>query len=138
LKSFRNGKIKVESSGHEKRQFLFSYDACAALRKLASLYDSIDRTKNLHITSFEWVSIRQIAEIISANMNGIPIEYTEDKKDTVQQGILNEPDPYILEIWQPKKSLEAGIKYLIPYYRNKYGYRHSTPDNFTSEEHGRL
>jgi nucleoside-diphosphate-sugar epimerase len=56
-----NGRIEMLSTGEEKRQFIHIDDVCRALHraialKLDGVYD---------ITSFEWVSVREVAQIIA-------------------------------------------------------------------------
>lgn len=56
-----NGRIEMLSTGEEKRQFIHIDDVCRALHraialKLDGVYD---------ITSFEWVSVRDVARIIA-------------------------------------------------------------------------
>ena len=44
----------------------------------------------------------------------IPSEITVGKKeDVVHSGIMNEPDPYILNFWKTKITLEQGVGRVI-------------------------
>ncbi len=107
----KQGEIKTMTDGTEVRQFLHVDDCCKALYKLSQLYDTLPRDKEYHITNFEWTSIRNIAEIIT---DYIPasISYS-DQKDDVQKNKQNEPDPYILNYWEPTIDVIAGIKQVI-------------------------
>ena len=107
----KEGKISMMTDGKEQRQFLHAEDCANALYILSQEYDNIDREKNLHITSFEWNSIIEVAEIIS---NEIPclIEASHEI-DTIQLDKRNEPDPYILNFWKPQIPLYEGIKKII-------------------------
>ena len=55
----------------------------------------------LDITSFEWTTIYEIAQIISNVFCNIPIKRGE-LEDLVQNNISNEPDPYFRGYWEPK------------------------------------
>jgi nucleoside-diphosphate-sugar epimerase len=102
-----NNAIKMRTNGLESRQFLYGDDCAECLIELSNNYDKIDRSKNLHITSFEWKTVLDIAEIIN-EINPSQIIPSEEI-DTVQLDKRNEPDPYILNFWKPKTSLKEGI-----------------------------
>ena len=104
----KEGKIEMLTDGKELRQFLHAEDCSKALEILSLNYNEIDRTQNLHITSFEWNSVLEIAEIINKL---IPCEIVPSTKiDEVQKDKRNEPDPYILNFWKPEITLSEGIK----------------------------
>ena len=107
----KEGKITMMTDGTEERQFLHAEDCSNCLYILSQQYDKIDRTKNLHITNFEWNTILEVAEIIKESIpcNIIP----SNEKDTVQLNKRNEPDPYILNFWKPEISLREGINKII-------------------------
>ncbi|MEM5831269.1 MAG: NAD(P)-dependent oxidoreductase [Candidatus Aenigmatarchaeota archaeon] len=105
------GIIRMKTDGNESRQFLFADDCCECLYILSKKYDEIDREKSLHITSFEWVTIREIAEIV-CKIHGNCTYIPGKRKDLVQLDKKNEPDPYILQFWKPKTKLEEGIKFI--------------------------
>ena len=87
--------------------------------KLSKIYNDIHRDKNLHITSYKWNSIYEVALIVS-KIIGKEIKITPSEvSDTVQAGYLNEPDPYILNFWKPKIDLEEGIGKVIDELRFK-------------------
>jgi|694.fasta_scaffold00014_175 nucleoside-diphosphate-sugar epimerase len=107
----KQGNITMMTNGTEQRQFLHAEDCSNALYILSQKYNEIDRTQNLHITNFEWNSILEVAEIISEY---IPCNVSPSNEiDTVQLDKRNEPDPYILNFWNPKISLREGIKKII-------------------------
>ncbi len=107
----KDGEIRMMTDGKEERQFLHAEDCSNALMILSQNYDSIDRDKNLHITSFEWNTILQIAKLIQEQ---IPCKITPSSEiDEVQLNKKNDPDPYILEFWNPKVSLKEGINKII-------------------------
>lgn len=104
------GVIRVRTDGRESRQFLAVEDLYNCLIFLTQNFSSLNKDKNYHITSFNWISIREIANIIS-EISGCKIEYGE-KKDKTQMNYMNKPDPYILNFWKPLISIEDGIKNL--------------------------
>lgn len=106
------GKITMKTDGQEDRQFLYGDDCAECLFMLSTRYNSIDRSKPLHITSFEWTKIIDIAKIISSQFNDCPIN-PSTSKDNVQNNIKNEPDKYILNFWKPKTSINKGILNII-------------------------
>jgi len=107
------GCIKLLTTGIETRQFLYAEDCCAALYLLSqpSLYDTISREENLHITSFKWHTIIDVAMIV-AQQFGVQVVAGQEQ-DSVQQFQKNEPNPSIQKYWKPTTSLEDGIKKVI-------------------------
>ncbi len=61
----KEGEIKMMTDGKEERQFLHAEDCSNALMILSQQYETIDRDKNLHITSFKWNTVLEIAELIN-------------------------------------------------------------------------
>jgi nucleoside-diphosphate-sugar epimerase len=114
--ALRNKKIRMKTDGEEERQFLYARDCCEALVKLAFNYSKIPRDKPLHITSFKWVKIIDIAENIS-KLCGNALVIPGKLKDTVQQGQRNEPDPYILSLWKPTTEINEGLLHIVKYHR---------------------
>jgi nucleoside-diphosphate-sugar epimerase len=111
-KAKSRGRIEMMSSGEEERQFLYADDCCACLLKLSALYPSIPRNKNLHITSFKWTRIIEVAQIIGRQMKA-PVVPGDQAVDPIQLFQKNEPDPFIHEYWRPTTSLEEGIARVI-------------------------
>ncbi|MDD5355452.1 MAG: NAD(P)-dependent oxidoreductase [Candidatus Omnitrophica bacterium] len=95
-----NKKLKLMTNGEEKRQFIHIDDASRAFHialssNLQGVYD---------VTSFEWVSIIDIADIIA-----------KITKSTINKGkcIGNTPNTPIkgkIPGWQPKVNLYEGLK----------------------------
>jgi len=103
----KNGSIEMLTNGEEERQFLYVEDCSEALMILSENYDKIDREKELHITSFEWIKIKDIANVISEI---IPCKVLPSINiDDVQNNKKNTPNPYILEFWKPKTKIYDGI-----------------------------
>lgn len=107
-----DGVIKMITDGSEERQFLYVADCVNCLYILAQQYDEISKTAPLHITSFTWVSIKEIAETISSLYNNVPI-VTGNYFNDVQIHNKNEPEQFILNYWQPTISLQQGIESII-------------------------
>ena len=113
LKGKREGRIELLTTGEETRQFLYAEDCSEALYLLSqpTRYQSIPREQNLHVTSFEWTTIVEVARIIGKQM-GVPVVPIA-RTDDIQRLYKNEPDPGILKYWKPKTGLEEGIRKVI-------------------------
>jgi len=113
LKATEDKVIKMRTNGSEARQFLFTSDCAEALLQCALNYDKLlpnEVDKNpLHITSFYWVTINEIAQKIAKMYGDVPV-VTTGATDQVQRGIQNEPQNYIKTFWTPTINLETGIK----------------------------
>ena len=114
LKAKNEKEIKMLTDGTEVRQFLHADDCANALLTLSKLYDSLERKREYHITSFQWNTILDVAKSISENFGEVKITPAESK-DTVQKDKRNEPDEYILEFWKPTIDLTQGIKKIIDF-----------------------
>ena len=64
IKMAKEGKIKARTDGTEHRQFLHADDCAECMLELAKQYHDINRDEPLHVTSFKWHTIKDIAEII--------------------------------------------------------------------------
>lgn len=104
-----DGVIKMRTTGEERRQFLHTDDCSAAL--LHWIKNGWNSLAPMDITSFNWVSILEVAEIVSS-LTGARI-VRGNKADSIQLGIENEPNREILDYWKPEISLEEGIKKLL-------------------------
>jgi len=97
------GKITMQTDGTELRQFVHTFDACQALylamtRQYKELYD---------ITSYEWVSIRHIADFIARETGAQVVPGLDAGK--------NFKTPYVGKMpgWSRTISLEDGIRDMI-------------------------
>jgi nucleoside-diphosphate-sugar epimerase len=103
----QQGKIEMRTTGTESRQFLHTEDCSRALESwVDGEWD--DRTQYYDITSFEWVSILDVAKTVQGIVGGEVVP--GEKEDTLQRGIKNPPSEYIRKFWEPDLSLEEGIK----------------------------
>ena len=113
LKAKNEGKITLLTSGTESRQFLHADDCSECLYILSQKHDEIPKDQELHITTFEWTPVLDIANIIAEELGGVPVHPNADAVDEVQKGTKNEPDQFILKYWQPKIGIREGIKEII-------------------------
>ncbi len=113
IKAATNGVMDLMTDGTEERQFLYADDCSECLIELSKKYHKIPRDKQLHITSFKWHSILDLADIISKHFPGAKIIPNPRQKDTVQQNKKNEPDQYIFTYWKPKTGLGEGISRIV-------------------------
>lgn len=111
IKMAKKGEIKMRTTGKEIRQFLHGDDCSECLYNLSKHYTLVDRNKELHITSFAWSTIEDIAKIIQNKINCVITPGT--KIDNVQRDKRNEPNNYILNYWTPKITLDEGIDNII-------------------------
>ncbi len=109
--------IKMQTNGEEIRDFLYVKDCSEALYAILTNYKNLTFKKNIHIASFKWVKIIEVAEIIST-LSGAKIT-PSTKTDNIQNGQYREPDPYILSFWQPKVNLSEGISKIYSNYLGK-------------------
>lgn len=123
LKALENSDIEMLTDGSEERQFLYARDCAECLYTLSLQYASLPRDKNYHITSFEWISIKEIANIIQKQLRPRSPSRVicANAVDNVQRGIRNEPDPYIVKYWRPTTTIEDGIKKMIEFYMKGEG-----------------
>ncbi|PYJ68393.1 MAG: NAD-dependent epimerase/dehydratase [Verrucomicrobia bacterium] len=113
LKAKTLGRIEMMTDGQEMRQFLYADDCSEALWLLSKpeFYASLSREANLHVTSFEWTRILDVAELVGKLM-AVPV-VPAGAGDVIQKDLRNEPDDYILRFWQPRTSLEEGVSRII-------------------------
>ena len=112
LKAKNDKVIDMLSDGTEVRQFLHADDCSKCMLILSQEYDNIDKNREFHITSFEWVTILEIAEIIASKFEGTKI-IPAKQKDMLQKDTRNEADQYVLNFWKPETTLEKGIESVI-------------------------
>jgi nucleoside-diphosphate-sugar epimerase len=104
-------RINMRTSGEEKRQFLYVEDCCKCFEILMNDFDKIE-DKCLDVSSFKWITIKEVAEIVSSNFNNCKV-FTGYEKDDIQRGSVKEPSNKVLKYWEPETSIQEGIKKLI-------------------------
>lgn len=103
LQAVRDKQIKLLTSGEEKRQFIHIEDVCDAF--LLAMSEGLDGI--IDITSSKWVSILELSNIIAKYTNAIVLP-GKSKGSTPVTPIHGK-----LRNWQPRISLEWGIKNMI-------------------------
>ena len=102
------GKIRILTTGEERRQFLYVTDCCDCLD---ILMNTPTEKKSFDVSSFEWLRIIDLAEIIASQCN---CEVTAGTiTDDVQRSKLNEPNEDILQYWHPVTNIRTGINFCI-------------------------
>ena len=104
--------VEMLTDGTEERQFLYAEDCCEALETVMDKYDEFGRDDPLHITSFNYSTVSEVAEIITGlflDDKKVVTFIAADSKDEVQKDKRNEADPYICQWWKPKTDLKDGI-----------------------------
>lgn len=108
--ALRNKIIVLNSTGEEKRQFLYIDDCCEGLYVASQYFEELLNKSNIiDLTSYEWISIKHVAQIVSKKLNC-------DLKLNNESAFNNcdySPNKYILNYWKPKTSLDKGISITI-------------------------
>jgi nucleoside-diphosphate-sugar epimerase len=118
IKAKTTGVIDMLTDGTEYRQLLHALDCSKCLYTLSINYQKLSRDQEYHVTSFEWVSIMQVADTVAKQFSGTIIK-PAISKDSVQQDKRNEADTSILNYWKPEITLDEGIKDIIKFMENK-------------------
>ena len=111
-KAKHTGIINMLTDGTESRQMLHATDCSECLYILSTKYNELPRDQEYHITSFEWTTMLEIANMIADYFPGTIVKPAQ-AKDMIQKDKRNEADTTILNYWQPKISLGEGIKNII-------------------------
>ena len=122
---FENKKITMLTDGTEERDFLYDEDCSEAIEVLIKNYKEFNSDDNIHITTFKYTKIIDIANIIKANFKNIGIDIEvlpSPQKDSVQKNKKNLPDEFFKNWWEPKITIEDGISNIFNIYKKEYGY----------------
>ena len=122
-KGFEDGDFEMLTDGEEVRQFLYAEDCCEGLEAVMKNYDDFYANDPLHITNFDYTTIREVAIIIENEFRliGKPVNIIPGKaSDTVQLDKRNEADPFIRKYWSPKTDLETGISKVFEAMKKDY------------------
>jgi nucleoside-diphosphate-sugar epimerase len=122
-KGFETGVIDMMTDGEEERDFLYAEDCCEALETVMEHYTEFTSEDNLHITSFKYTKIKDIANIIAGQFNligkyGIKLQPSTEK-DSVQLDKRNQADTFIMKWWTPKTTIEQGISKIFEAMKNE-------------------
>jgi len=119
IKAKKYKKISMLTDGKEKRDFLYSEDCCTGLELIMKNYNFFKKEKEIHLTTTNFTSIIEIANIIKKNFlkKGFNIKILKSKKkDTLQFNQQNKANKFFLKYWKPKYSLKEGISEIISFY----------------------
>ena len=122
-KGFEDGDFEMLTDGEEVRQFLYAEDCCEGLEAEMKNYDEFYANDPLHITNFDYTTIREVAIIIENEFRliGKPVNIMPGKaSDTVQLDKRNEADPFIRKYWSPKTDLVTGISKVFEAMKKDY------------------
>ena len=122
-KGFEDGDFEMLTDGEEARQFLYAEDCCEGLETVMKNYDEFYANDPLHITNFDYTTIREVAIIIENEFRliGKPVNIIPGKaSDTVQLDKRNEADPFIRKYWSPKTDLVTGISKVFESMKKDY------------------
>ena len=122
-KGFEDGDFEMLTDGEEVRQFLYAEDCCEGLEAVMKNYDEFYANDPLHITNFDYTTIREVAIIIENEFRliGKPVNIIPGKaSDTVQLDKRNEADPFIQKYWSPKTDLVTGISKVFEAMKKDY------------------
>jgi len=112
-RGFEEGQFEMMTDGTEERQFLYAEDCCRGLETIMECYTDFKPEDELHLTSFHWNTIKEVAEIISGQFNIIGKYDVKIKpgtsKDSVQLDKRNEASNYIHGWWIPETTIDQGI-----------------------------
>jgi len=123
-KGFETGVIDMLTDGQEQRDFLYAEDCCEALETVMENFTDFTPEDNLHITSFYYTKIIDIASMIAGQFSlmgkyDIRIQ-PSDEKDSVQLDKRNQPDSFITKWWMPKTTIQEGIAKVFDAMRKEY------------------
>ena len=122
-KGFEEGDFEMMTDGEEVRQFLYAEDCCEGLEAVMKNYDNFYSDDPLHITNFDYTSIREVAIIIENEFKliGKPINILPgEASDSVQLDKRNEADRFIEKYWSPKTDLETGFAKVFEAMKKNY------------------
>lgn len=123
-KGFETGVIDMLTDGQEQRDFLYAEDCCEALEAVMENYTDFTFEDNLHITSFHYTKISDIATMICGQFNLIGkydvVVKPSEEKDSVQLDKRNQPDSFIMKWWMPKTTIQEGIAKVFNAMREEY------------------
>lgn len=111
------GEIRMLTDGSEFRQFLSVEDCVRFLGMIPTLKWAELLDTPLHLTSFKWTSIRELADLITEIIPGVRVVPSE-QKDTLHNSITMAPDTTILKFWKPEIGLKLGLTKLVNSYRS--------------------
>ncbi len=123
-KGFETGVIDMLTDGQEQRDFLYAEDCCEALETVMENFTDFTPEDNLHITSFHYTKIIDIASMIAGQFAIIGkydvVIKPSEEKDSVQLDKRNMADTFITKWWTPKTTIDQGIAKVFNAMRKDY------------------
>lgn len=123
-KGFETGIIDMLTDGEEERDFLYAEDCCEALETVMENFTDFTPEDNLHITSFHYTKIRDIASMITGQFALVGkydvVVKPSEEKDSVQLDKRNQADTFITKWWMPKTTIESGISKVFNSMKEQY------------------
>jgi nucleoside-diphosphate-sugar epimerase len=123
-KGFETGVIDMLTTGEEERDFLYAEDCCEALETVMNSFNDFTPEDNLHITSFHYTKIKDIASMIAGQFSLIGkydiVINPSDENDIVQMDKRNIADTFIMKWWIPKTKIQDGISKVFNAMRKDY------------------
>lgn len=119
LKAIDKKEIEMLTTGDEQRQFLHANDCARCFHILSQRYAELPKDKPIDISTFEWTSIKKIAQLIQENFaqRGTLVTVTsKGLADNTHNSSHYEPNIFIKKYWLPRISLQDGINDMIDFY----------------------
>lgn len=113
------GKINLLTDGLEKKQFLYVEDCCEGLYEIALRFNDLKKYEYVDLSSFIWITVYQVGQIISGFFN---CQLIESSISSILSPNIN-PKKNVLEFWEPKTCLKEGIFKIINIYENSINNR---------------
>jgi nucleoside-diphosphate-sugar epimerase len=112
-----DGTIQMRTDGSEERQFLYCDDFAEGVYTIYQNYDALKNKGEIDITTKQWISIRQVANVIqelTKETLGNDITISEGTYKDTFQNRKNEPsDSYLNSIWSPQISIKEGMRQMF-------------------------
>jgi nucleoside-diphosphate-sugar epimerase len=103
------GEIRMLTSGRELRQFIHVDDVCSAFHIAMT-----DQPQGVYdVTSFEWVSVRAVADVIAALTGARVVPGAGDGRTPITPMLGKIPG------WQARLTLEAGLARMVDEYKRR-------------------
>ena len=106
--AINTGIIRMRTNGEESRNFLYAEDCAEGLHSIMENFNNIPQDAPLHLASQDSVTILEVAKLLAREYSASVIP--SDRTDSLQMKIQNTPDPFLMNFWSPKTSLEDGVR----------------------------
>ena len=123
LMALKKKKIKMLTSGMEKREFLYADDCSEGLFEMMQKFNFFAKKGvELHLTTAKKTRIIDIAKIIKNILKHKEMSVKilpSRKKDNLQKSVNNLSNNFFLKFWKPKHTVKSGIEKIIEYHLKK-------------------